>query len=335
MAASAQEVLAQIPDLVRSRDASTLVGFAEHGDKVVRKAVRKAIHVLKTKGVEIPEKGNSWTPGSVAELRGGLEEAAMADVGTTPGLMRLFIAKPGDDSNGYLFVANLTAFDQVVAFKAYVQTDGQRSRLLRDWQRQADGRSVPAEWARARVRWAREQTLSLGVEVPQELNQALIHLGDAPSERPAAFMGESLAAYEGELMEVIDGVLRSVAANVWPPVMEVEPFLKRVTEAHPDITQETPEDERQAALIEGIAGDPQVRKALAGPLANLLEDSGIGLWLTGKDELAGHAIALAKALRDADEPETLPWVGRIVGLQIASTMAYQNQRQQQQMRARG
>ncbi len=332
MAASAQEVLAQIPDLVRQRDAAALVGLADSDDKAVRKAVRKAIHVLKTKGVEIPEKGSSWTPGSVAGLRGDLSEAAMADVGSNPGLLRLFVAKPGDESNGFLFAATLTAFEQVAGFKAYVQTDGQRTRLLRDWERQGGGRTVPAQWAKSRIRWAREQTLGRGVAVPDEINQALIHLGDAPSERPEPAFLDGLAPYEGDLTEVIDNVLRSVAANVWPPVLDVEPFLKRVTEAHPDITQETPEAERQEALLAGIAGDESVRKALQGPLANLLEDSAIGLWLAQNDETAGHALALAKALRSADEPETLPWVSRLLGLQIASTLAYQQQRQQQQMR---
>lgn len=329
MAASAEQVLAKIPDLVRDQDAAALVGLADHGDKQVRKAVRKAIHVLKTKGVEIPKEGRSWAPGSTAGLRGDLSETAMVDVGSTPGLLRVYIAKPGAESNGFLFVANLTAFDHVVGFKAYVQTDGQRARVLRDWERQAEGRKVPVAWAKARIRWSRERTLGLSLQVPEEINQALIHLGDAPSERPADFIGDALDTGAIDPGAVIDGVLRGIGANMWPPVLDVEPFLKKVTEANPNITQDTPEEERQAALLAGIADDPKVREALQGPLANLFADSAIGLWLNHNDAMAAQSYAIAKALRDSAEPEKMPWVSRIIGLQIASTIAYQ---QQQQMR---
>ena len=113
----------------------------------------------------------------------------------------------------------------------------------------------------------------------------------------------------------------------------VEPFLKRITEEHPEITQETPEEERQAVLLAGIAGDEAVRKALRGPIANLLEDSPVGLWLAGSDEAAGMAAGMAAALRASEAPEALPWIHRVIGLQIASTVMYQQQQQAQQGRA--
>ncbi|MCB9568470.1 MAG: hypothetical protein H6710_14865 [Myxococcales bacterium] len=328
MAASAQEVLSQIPSLVQQQDAAALVGLTEHDDKAVRKAVRKAIHVLRTRGVEIPAEGKSWRPGEGEPLRGELVAGAMLDVGSTPGLTRIYITIPGEETNGLLFAATLTAFDQIVGFKAYVQTDGQRARVLRDWARQAN-RQVPVEYAKARIRWARENTLKLGVPVPDEVNQALIHLGDAPGARPAGLVA---AAFDGAPASA-DRVLGSVGANVWPPLMEVEPFLKRITEEHPEITQETPEEERQAVLLAGIAGDEAVRKALRGPIANLLEDSSVGLWLAGSDEAAGMAAGMAAALRESEAPEALPWIHRVIGLQIASTVMYQQQQQAQQGRA--
>ena len=69
--------------------------------------------------------------------------------------------------------------------------------------------------------------------------------------------------------------------------------------------------------------------ATHGPLANLFADSAVGLWLNHNDAMAAQTYAIAAALRGSDEPEKLPWVTRIIGLQIASTIAYQ---QQQQMR---
>lgn len=330
MSPSAQEVLAQIPELLQRSDAAALVGLSEHDDKAIRKAARKAVHVLRSRGVEIPAAGKSWSPGASEASEVGSAASAMVDVGSTPGLVRIYVAEPSKSERSFLFAAVLTAFDQLAGFNAYVQTEGQRARLLRDWNRQGEGRAVPVAWAKARIRWARDQSLARGIAVPEDVNGSLIHLGESPRERPASFLAGTLA----EVAEPdTDKVLSSVAAGSWPPVLEVEPLLKRVTEAHPEITQETPEADRMAALLEGAAGDEAVREALSGPIANLLDDSAIGLWLAGNDDLAAHARAMAQALR-GDAPETLPWVARLIGLQIAATVAYQ-QMQQQQQRMRG
>ena len=79
-----------------------------------------------------------------------------------------------------------------------------------------------------------------------------------------------------------------------------------------------------------------VREALQGTVANLLEDASTNLWLNGHDEPAGQLLALATELRTSAAAETLPWVGRLLGFQIATTLAYiQRQQQQQQQRQAG
>lgn len=329
MTPSAQEVLAQIPQLVQAQDAAALVALDKHDDKAVRKAARKAIHALRSKGVAIPEgESYSWTPGPSEAIRGELVEAAMIDVGTSPAVTRILVAFPLGESRGQLWMASLTAFDQVVGFNAYVQTDGQRGRVVKEWRRQTEGREVPIGWARARIRWARERTLRLGVTVPDALNDALIHLGEAPASRPASFLAGALKA-SGEAP--VDSLLMAIGATAWPPLMAVEPFLKRATEANPNMTQETPEAERTAALLAAVAGDLAVRGALQGPIANLLEDAAIGLWLASNDDLAAGVQGLADALKTSEAPESLPWVARLLGLQIAATLAYAQRQQAQGM----
>lgn len=323
------DLLQSIPSLLAAKDAAALVALEDHSDKQVRKAARKAVHSLRARGVAIPsaEAARSWASAQSDHLRGDLRETATIDVESTPGLTRLLIAAPQAEERGYLWVAGITSRDMVADFTAYVQTDGQRARMTREWS-QTD-RRIPADWARARIRWAREQTLSSGFSVPNQLDDMLVHLGPAPSERPASFLtGKLTTDFRGE-KDNVEAVLMAARAFQWPPLFDVEPILQKVNEAHPDMTGETPESARYDALMAAAVGDEALRAALHGPVANLLEDLAASLWLRGADEVAGQALVLATELRGSADPETVVWVGRVLGFQIASTLAYM-QRQQQQ-----
>lgn len=334
MAESPATILDKLPSLVAQRDAAALVALQDHDDKQVRKAVRKAIHTLRSRGVEIPAAGaaRSWTAGDLRELRGDLSQAAMLDAESTPGLTRILITSPQAERN-FLWSAAISGRDQVVDFAAYVQTDGQRARMVREWERTFEGRRVPADWARARIRWAREQTLTSGFSVPTQLDDMLVHLGPGPSERPASFLEGQLP--QGDFQGTKDNVeaaLLGARVFAWPPVIDVEPALQRVSEANPDMNNDTPEDQRYAALLAAVAGDPEIRGGLKLQVANLLDDAAISLWLQGKDDVAGQLRALAGELRTSPEPEALPWIGRLLGFQIASTLAYIQRQQAAQPR---
>jgi len=331
----ATDILQSIPSLVAAQDAAALVALEDHSDKQIRKAARKGVHTLRSRGVTIPsaEAVRSWATGANDGLRGELREAAMIDVESTPGLVRFLIAAPKAEERGYLWVASVTGRDMVADFTAYVQTDGQRTRLIREWEG-TTGRHVPAAWARARIRWAREQTLASGFSVPNQLDDMLVHLGPATTARPTSFLDGKLPTEFRGAKDNVEPVLIAARAFQWPPLMDVEPTLQRVNETNPNMNAETPEDERYTALMAAASGDEGIRSALQGQVANLLEDAGHNLWLRGVDDRAAEAFALASELRTNAAPEALPWVGRLLGFQIASTLAY-IQRQQQQQQQRG
>ena len=339
MAHSPAKIIESIPGLAAAKNAAALVALQDHEDKQVRKAVRTAIHALRSKGVAIPDAAaaRSWTAPVVDEERADRREVAVLDPETTPGLVRIMIAVPQADQRGFLWVAALTGRDQIADFTAYVQTDGQRGRLTREWARNFNGREVPADWARARVRWAREQTLSSGYSVPNQLDDMLVHLGPAPAARPGSFLvGKLPVGFKGE-RDNVEATLLSARVFAWPPLFDVEPLLKKVNDANPDMSAETPEAERYQALMTAAASDESLRSALKVQVANLLEDAAHGLWLSGQDERAAEALALSSELRTAEAPESLPWVGRLLGFQIASTLSFMQsqQAQQQQQRAAG
>jgi hypothetical protein len=322
MVESPQKLLESIPELVRKQDAAALVSLREHDDKKVRKAVRKALHTLKSKGVAIPDDPpRAWsTGGALQALRGELRASATIDTRSIPGATRFLLSEPDPDEGGRLFVGLLGPDDRVLEFSVYRQTDGQRARLLRDFTRRAEDRDVPVDWLKARIRWAREQTIASGFSVPRALDQALSSLGEAPSDRPESFLANELKRDGALSPESLDAVIVPLAVAAWPPLVELDATLQKAATLHGDKPQPTEESERLELLRQSIAGDEVIRKGLKGSIANALEDTSVHAWLDGNAEAAGVAAAMAGELREASEPETLPWVPRLLGHQVASLL---------------
>lgn len=319
-APSADDVLAEVVDLEAKRDAQGLVGLESHPDKRVRKAVRRAIHKLRSKGVAIPKgTGRSWSTGdTLAQLRGSLESAAILDVESIPGAIRLALTEPDEQDGGVLYVAALAPDDRVLNFSAYGQSDGQRQRMLKDWGRTFDGRRVPAAWAKQRLRWAREATVGLGFEAPEALDASLPSLGDPVTARPATFLGDELSSIQSSGLSAKD-LLQDVGALRWPVLFDATGLLNRLESlAEGFFAEGQNEAERLTALSNAAKGDVEIREALAGRLANLLDDTAIAVWLNGKAGDARALLDMASDLRSSDEPEALPWVAELLMIQLTA-----------------
>ncbi len=328
MASNPKEVLESIPTLLQQRDAQALVDMRDQldrtgADKAVRKAVRKALHTLESRGVAIPAAtSRSWTAGDVqAELRGEMQPVATVDTRSLPGAMRFMLSLPQERSGARLYVGTLSPEDRVLEFGAYQQTDGQRGRLERDWKRQTEDRQIPVEWVMARLLWARSKTVTKGSSVPRALDEALPRLGAEPSERPTAeFLRERLASAPAFTAEKIDELLVGASVQQWPPLVELDGVLQRAAEIHGDKPQPTDDDARTALMREALEGQTDVRTGLATTVANAFEDTAVGLWSEGKAELARAAFDVANELRASEAPESLPWVPRLLGFQVASLL---------------
>ncbi len=318
----ADAVLDQIPKLLEARDAAALVEHRDHSDKKVRKAVRKALHTLRSKGVEIPEASQSWSTGDALQrMRGDLEPTAHVDGRSTPGALRFLLSMPHETEGARLFAGALSPDDRVMEFSAYQQTDGQRARLLRDWARETESRAVSVDWIKARVRWAREQTIAAGYPVPRALDQTLSLLGDAPAERPvASFLDGELQSDTAVADDQVDPMMVSLGIPNWPPMISLDSMLEKAAEIHGDKPQPEKEDDRLALLAQSVEGDEEARAGLQGTLAHALDDIAVHAWLEGEKEQAAAAYAWSKQLRSSDAPETLPFAPRLLGYQVASLL---------------
>lgn len=320
--ADASALLDQIPKLLEARDAAALVEHRDHADKKVRKAVRKALHTLRSKGVEIPEPAAAWSTGdALKKMRGDLEPTAHVDTRSTPGALRFLLSIPHDTEGARLFSGAITPDDRVAEFNAYQQTDGQRARLLRDWARETESRAVSVEWIQQRVRWAREQTIAAGYPVPRALDQALSLLGDAPAERPSStFLADALSTDAGVADDAVDSTMIALGIPNWPPMISLDSMLEKAAEIHGDKPQPEKEEDRLALLAKSVEGDDEARKGLQGTLANALDDMAVHAWLEGEQSQAQAAYGWAHALRNTDAPEGLAFAPRLLGYQVASLL---------------
>jgi hypothetical protein len=322
-------LLDEISNLQAQRDAQALLAYEDHADKQVRKAARKAIHTLRSKGVEIPSQtARSWNNAGLASLRRHAGAIALMDLEASPGVTRLTVSIPDPEEGATLFIALLDPEDRLLDFAAYVQTDGQQARMARDWQRVTDDRAIAVDWALARIRWGRERSFAANQAIPEALDQNLSRLGPEPSERPMpAFLDAALIDVEPSAGDLSEILMRG-GAHQWPLLFDADPLFGRLSERMAGVDPATLSDtDRMLHVMEASRGDQALRDALRGRLANLIDDVAISLWLDGQLGEARRARALATELRVASEPEQVAGVVNLVQLQITSA-ALQQMREQ-------
>ena len=332
--ANTQDLLDEIKKLQAASDAAGLKGLEDHADKKVRKAARKAIHVLRSKGVEIPEQARSWNDGGTQSMRRHAGPIAMLDMSVSPGVTRLTLSLPNEDQGAALFMAILDPSDRVLDFAAYYQTDGQQARTGRDWLRDANGRSVSATWAAQRILWARASTHASNIALPRALDEALPRLTEFLGEsaqveaRPEpTFIDEGVAEVEPAASD-LGQILMSGNVHSWPLLFDGNELFDTLGKKMEGVEQtEVSEADRLAHIMEASQGDEALRTGLSGPLANAVDDVATVLFLDGSLAEARRLRQMTSEMRSSDAPESVDGVVNLIQLQLTSA-ALQQLRQQ-------
>ncbi len=324
-----QALLDDIAKLQAAQDAAGLKTLEDHSDKKVRKAARKALHVLRSKGVEIPDQGRSWAELSSESLRVHAGPTGMLDMAASPAVTRVTLSLPDAEAGATLLIGLIDPSDRLLDFRAFYQTDGQQARTARDWLRDVEGRSLPVAWLQSRLFWAREQTHKRSYELPSALADQLHKLGEAPSGRPEpSFLDEALAAVEPASSDLVE-ILMSGGVHTWPVLFDANSLFEKLADVMKDLDPAAITDaDKLANIMTASKGDEQLREGLRGPIANALDDVAVVLFLDGSLAEARRVRDFATALRGADEPESVDGVVNLVQLQITSAAM-------QQMRERG
>ncbi|MEE9383924.1 MAG: hypothetical protein V3V08_10975 [Nannocystaceae bacterium] len=356
MAESPDQLVKSVPTLVKKQDVEALARLEVHVDKKIRKAARRGLHQLRSRGVEVPEtQSSAWrAEAEMTSLRGDTQSTALLDVVRYPGSSE-FVLVDVHGNGSTLCAAVISPHDRVLACQIYGQTDGQRNRMFRSWERSDRSRRLPIEWARQRLHWARQVTVAHGVAVSSSMDRMVASLGDAPTERPVCFLGDLLKDQVELNLGAYEMLVRGQCLR-WPLQFPIPPLLQRVGDEYvrarkqpADVASETSkasdaseapdpsgasepgeplsEEAHAAVLIRASRGDEAFRKALRGPMANLLDDAAVAGWLRGEEGLAKLLLDAASELRAADEPELLPVAPRILRFQVAM-FAAETRRQQ-------
>lgn len=330
-------------------DAEALLKLLKHPDKEVRKAARKALHKLRSRGIKIAENQEdhrSWSQTSLENLRGPLHAFAILDTSTVPGLSTFLVSLPEEDGYCQLWIVSLTSGDQILQFRQQFQTDGQRHRLLRQWQEKSSSgtRQVPLSWVFERILWARRKMKASSEVVPAGVEKSLIHMSDVvePTQRPANLLHEqlseehklnpaSLATMEDKaIMDLLSGA----GLSQWPALFSVHRYevqMQKLAETKaPELKNQlgtesqTSEDaeqnsereqtiEKVKAINEEMLGylqsSEEAKQILQEPVANILDDVAIELWMNGRrDQDVALLLAIVEQLRSADEPASFAWL---------------------------
>jgi hypothetical protein len=313
MSLSSAEILSAIPKWVKEADAGSLGAHADHQDKEVRKQVRKGLHQLRARGIEVPQQASrSWSmsQSDVGSLRHAISGEIALVQAIAPGRILLGLATPNEESGGELATATINLADAVIDASLYGQTDGQQQRLLRDFERMSGGRRPPLNWVKDRLRWSRDRALSSDATPPESWSW-LLGLGVAPSQRPASFLVEMLDGVTPAAFSTETEILSLVGLRYVAPLFDLQDVADRIDKEVKALAGESnfldlPVAERvriaHDASVKAIVGVEQVAAALRGPLANLLEDNAVLAWLAQDDATSRRLLDEALRLRNSSDP---------------------------------
>ncbi len=291
----APELLKSIEIHAHAGNLAELQALEAHSDKAVRKAARKALHQLRSRGVAVQTPPRAFRLPSLAQGVAQSEPMVVADWRAQGAALEMMLSLP-NDHGGALFLATLTPDDEVEHFIAYEQTDGQRSRLLRRFEGK---QGVPVDYAMARIRWARDAMVRSGRSAPRALNEVLARLGAAPDERPSSFLlGRDLGEAKTDDASVKQ-TLAEAGAMMWPLLVDVSGVVRALE----SVGEEGQQDSMRRAVEEAAkTSNAPLREGLR-VLANALDDAAIVAWVHGFTEDAANRRDIAVLLRTSATPE--------------------------------
>ncbi len=328
--------LQEIAAAQQKGDVAALTALEGHADKEVRKAARKALHVLKSKGVKVEQAPRKvWSAAEGDSLReAGPKWIANVDTKSSPGVTQLVLSELDDEDGAVLFLATLDGNDRLVDFAAYSQSDGQRTRMFRDWNRNQSGRLPPADWVKQRLLFAREKTSAAGYTAPGNFDEHLRRFGAFPSERPKSFLQGLLPGSNQPVElthEATSAAISGAGLLLWPLMFNIEAVMKGLAEESGD-KSESPEDaeaaanersaeEHRATLRKVAAQDPAVDAGMRGPLRNALEDAALGAWIDGRFDDARVLTAIVSGIDSTPPGSSLldhDWATQLLSMQLAA-----------------
>jgi len=307
VAKAGDRALALVDAWVASKNAAAVAAIAESesAPSPVRKAARRALNVLKSRGVAIPDRPR------VVRLAAQAPETVEAwywapDAAGTAMVTIVAQAAGGRCRRVDVLVNDVTGITQVLGGEV---ARGQLREAFDKGEKQMGYGPVPVslEWARAQVAAARERNAKSGLILPMGLDRFGDLVGPAPEKAPAH-------PVEGaELPEVSADDLTAASATLhgepefraWVPSgPAVEEMMIKLGEAIAALpgepNEKNPEQVNEAITNEvAAATDRYFTPELREIVANRMKDCAVAVHARAGAKRAAEVLAVAEAIRNA------------------------------------
>lgn len=280
-------------------DAIAVAGASEDLSGLARKASRRALGVLKARGVALPERTKTE-----AATRPGEEEVTEATFSSADGRGTTSITIARRKGGERAHIAEVIMREGVGVVNA-VSGWMSRSQIKEAHQRIADSTGVPpavipAEWARYRIARAKAENAKSGALVPLGLERCKDLLEPLPEVEPKHPLAE-LEAQAGEATEATAALHAEPEIRTWMPEGKaLDEMIRKVGEK---LSAADTEDAKKVddVLKEEIklATDRYFTPEQRAVVASRLRDAAISIRQRAGDERAKEVLRAAKVIESA------------------------------------
>jgi len=272
-----------------------------------RKALRRALHQLRSRGVSIPEAAPPTVVATLPSVDDAVDEALLTPI-DPQGARAAYLAMKHPSGGVRLFELVIDDARGVLEFQVYNAGRSKVRKFLRDFERRERFAAVPAppDSVRALIARAVAQQSSER-SLPRGFSEWRSRISEPPegTETPGAIACTALGAVDAdapELRERVVALASSREVGPWPPPLEaLQELAEKIAEIGRGVIvvseHERREQVRRAidAALETLYAEP-----FATRVAERFEESAYLLWKGGREEDARASLAAARAFRDGN-----------------------------------
>ena len=290
--------------------AAPVLGLApEVLPKTARKALRRVLHRLRSRGVAVPEAPPAATVATLAPLDEGIDEARVTAY-DPHGVRIAYLATDRAGGGVRLFELALDEARGVLEFDVFEAGRSRARRFLKSAEQRDHWPAVPAPSASVRALIARAAAhQATDRSAPRNFNEWRTRLSDAaPGTRTPGEIARGALGDPGAVdRALVSGWVKDGVLGPWPPPIErVQPLIERLDELSKGVV-----------IVSGAARHEQVDRAVDDALeaiyppderdriANLFEETAYVWWQIGRESDARQALAAAADFRTC-EPRANP-----------------------------
>jgi hypothetical protein len=280
--------------------------------KVARKALRRVIHQLKSRGVALPEAPRTEVVSTLPPIDESIDEARITPIDPS-GARLVYVALDNPSGGVRLFVLVLDDERGITEFEVYNSGRRHARKFLRDFEKQEglSGVVAPPQAVRALIaRCAREHPADR--PLPTGFSEWRSRLGDAAegTPTPGDLAREALPIADDDRPERLERAVELVSTGVIGPWVPRGAALERLAEKLGEI-------EQGVIIVSGSRRKEQVRQTMDDALSEIFsdaagvhaaqrfEESAYVLWKAGPEDDARACLAAARAYREV-EPQANP-----------------------------